>query len=78
MIIKSVTIDICQACLDGEGDECHTPGCALFLHAVDLPFTEGLYEVVAEFDDSEFIAAMAEPLTATVQLDPGRATDGRR
>ena len=30
--IKIVQIPLCNYCLDGEGDECHTPGCALFLH----------------------------------------------
>lgn len=24
---------ICSACLDGEGDECHTPGCAFWMQA---------------------------------------------
>lgn len=28
---------LCEACIDGEGEECHTPGCALWLHSVDLP-----------------------------------------
>jgi hypothetical protein len=35
--VQTVVVSICDACIDGEGQECHTPGCALFLHSVDLP-----------------------------------------
>ena len=52
MIIKRVVIDICEACLRGEGQECHTPGCAFFLHRVDLPIHEGIYTVVHQYDDT--------------------------
>ena len=32
---------ICDQCVRAEGDECHTPGCALFLHdAPDHPIHE--------------------------------------
>lgn len=37
--LHRVTLDICEACIDGVGDECHTAGCALFLHSVDIPIT---------------------------------------
>jgi len=53
MKIKYIAIRICDACLKGEGQECHTPGCALFLHKVDLPIDENLYLVLDERDDSE-------------------------
>jgi hypothetical protein len=34
---------ICQACLNGEGGECHSPGCLFFLcRAPDLPIGETL------------------------------------
>lgn len=33
MNIKRVIIDLCDGCLNGDGEECHTPGCALFLHS---------------------------------------------
>jgi len=43
---------VCEACLRGEGAECHTPGCALFLKA---PFTDGLrpelYEILNTLAD---------------------------
>lgn len=51
MKLRTIVITLCQACLDGEGEECHTPGCAMFLHRVDLPFAPESYEVLAEFDE---------------------------
>lgn len=51
MKLKTVKITICEACLRGEGDECHTPGCALYLHSVDLPIS--LYELISEFEVDE-------------------------
>ena len=46
--LKRVEMIICQACLDGVGQECHTPGCAMFLHRIDLPFPKDVYvEVTA-------------------------------
>jgi len=44
--VHRVAIQICQPCLDGEGHECHTPGCALWLHRVDLPIHEGVYTIL--------------------------------
>ena len=44
--VRRVIINLCQACIDGVGQECHTPGCALFLHSVDLPIGEELIEDV--------------------------------
>jgi hypothetical protein len=48
--IKKIAIQICEACLEGRGEECHTPGCALFLHTGDLPIDPGVYEVLEEFE----------------------------
>ncbi len=53
MKIKHIKIRICEACLDGIGQECHTPGCALFLHSVDLPIAPELYEVLDEYEFEE-------------------------
>lgn len=47
-VVRQVLIRICQPCLDGEGSECHTPGCALFLHKVDLPIIPELYHIVPD------------------------------
>jgi hypothetical protein len=46
MLLKKIEITICQACLDGVGSECHTPGCALWLHKVDLSIDPNLYRVI--------------------------------
>ncbi len=53
MKLKLVTMWICEACLNGEGKECHTPGCALWLHRVDLPVDRRLYKVVQETEEEE-------------------------
>ena len=29
--LETVTLTLCNACLDGKGGECHTPGCALWM-----------------------------------------------
>jgi hypothetical protein len=50
MKLKTIEIMICEACLDGIGEECHTPGCALWLHRVDLPIFPEVYTVKAEFE----------------------------
>lgn len=35
--VRPYELWLCDPCVDGKGSECHTPGCALFLHAVDIP-----------------------------------------
>lgn len=50
MKIKVVTMHICEACLDGVGQECHTPECVMWMHSVDLPFDPRTYEVQREYD----------------------------
>lgn len=52
--LKRVVITLCEECLKGVGDECHTPGCALFLHrAPDHEVTEELYEILDEIEYGE-------------------------
>jgi hypothetical protein len=52
--VKEYAIYLCQECIDGIGKECHTPGCALFLHTVDLPIhREGLTEIEPIWDDDK-------------------------
>ena len=53
MKIKRIIINICEACLKGEGQECHTPGCALYLHRVYLPIDKHLYEILSEKEIKE-------------------------
>jgi hypothetical protein len=36
--IQPILLDLCAACREGFGGECHTPGCSLWLNrAPDLP-----------------------------------------
>ena len=45
--VLTVKIRLCQLCLDGDGDACHTPGCALFLHSSPgFPIAPELFEIV--------------------------------
>ncbi len=38
--LHRVTLTLCSLCLLGEGGECHTPGCALWINrAPDIPLT---------------------------------------
>ena len=67
MLIKQIVIWICEACLKGEVQECHTPGCALFLHAVDLPIYEELYTVLEQ---------CAEATLAEIRRDPQLVQEG--
>ena len=57
MKLKQIKITICEACLNGEGQECHTPECAMFLHAVGLPIHPEMYEVLQEREAPEDYAA---------------------
>ena len=50
MKVKEIIIRICEGCLKAEGRMCDTPECALFLHRVDLPIHEEMYQVVGEFE----------------------------
>lgn len=51
MKLKKITIIICEACLNGEGEMCHTPSCALCRHKVDIPFLADTYEVQDEWEE---------------------------
>lgn len=36
--LATVTLQVCQLCLLGQGGECHTPGCAFWMSAApDVP-----------------------------------------
>ena len=54
MIIKRIIIALCEACLKGEGEECHTPQCALYMH--NSPGHEiwpEMYEILSQWNDEE-------------------------
>ncbi len=64
--LRRVTMTICDACIDGLGKECHTHGCALWLHRVDLPIHRELIEIDAvETRDVRIAALEAERDHAT-------------
>ena len=49
MKIKTIKIDLCELCLAGIGEECHTPDCAMFLrNSPGLPLHEEMYKVLGE------------------------------
>jgi hypothetical protein len=51
MPIRMIQLHMCDACIRGEGQECHTPGCALFLHnSPGFPIAPELYTVVEPND----------------------------
>lgn len=39
--VHLVQLWLCDSCLDGEGEECHTPGCSLWIHDVPKPAIRG-------------------------------------
>jgi hypothetical protein len=42
--LRTVTVTICERCIAGEGGECHTPGCLLYMNrAPDVPLQLSLY-----------------------------------
>jgi hypothetical protein len=44
---QTVQLRLCDACLAGLGEECHTPGCALYMHrSPGHPIMPELYEVL--------------------------------
>lgn len=52
--VHLVQLWLCEACLLGTGQECHTPGCALFLHnSPGFPIMRELYTLVAPPEPSE-------------------------
>lgn len=56
MKLKRIEITVCEACLEGKGGECHTPGCAYFLHAMDiLPIHPAMYETIKVYDAGHFV-----------------------
>ena len=57
--VLEIAIRVCRPCLDGAGGQCHTPGCALWLHDMDtLPIARELYEVVERDPATGDVVAM--------------------
>lgn len=34
--LHRLSLQVCDLCLDGEGGECHVPGCAFWMHAAPM------------------------------------------
>jgi hypothetical protein len=52
MKVHTVKTTICEACLRGEGDECHTPGCVLWLHnSPGHPLIPEFYEILSTWEE---------------------------
>jgi hypothetical protein len=62
---------ICEPCVRGEGRECHTPNCALWMH--DVP-PDGLNEVFGQ-DTSALAAVEALLETPAVRAAGGDDTE---
>ena len=66
--VRLVQLWLCDLCLDGEGDECHTPGCSLWIHDVPKPAIRNSQGVTILGNATEPIAAAATaqpaPITA--------------
>lgn len=61
MKLKRVIIVLCEACLNGEGEECHTPGCAMYIHdSPGFPIAPELYAVTDEWDSEDADAVLGE------------------
>jgi hypothetical protein len=45
--VRTVTLNLCEPCINGVGEECHTPACDLYLHAVDIPILAARDDVQA-------------------------------
>jgi hypothetical protein len=44
--VRLVQLLMCDPCIDGEGDECHTPGCALWIHDVPKPSLRAMVTII--------------------------------
>jgi hypothetical protein len=60
MNLLRATITICQGCVDGDGQQCRSPGCMLYGHMVDLPINVDEPVEIAEVPD---VSRAIEPLT---------------
>ena len=65
--VRRVILHICEPCIKAQGQECHTPGCIMFLHRVDIPFTEELMEDA----DAEIAAAKSAGRAEASAWRPG-------
>ena len=46
ILVKQYKVWLCEACIEGLGVMCHSPGCALIRHKVDIPIEREVLEEV--------------------------------
>lgn len=67
-IVHEVAIHLCEPCLNGEGGECHTPGCALCWHAVDSQRIHPmLYEIIERDAEGNFVRFSSPEDSVSIQ-----------
>jgi hypothetical protein len=75
--LQTVVLTLCDACLDGTGGECHTPGCALWIStAPDIPLRDRARhesEAAKVTVDHPALVLLADALRAT--SGPARPED---
>jgi hypothetical protein len=75
--VRLVQLLMCDPCIDGEGDECHTPGCALWIHDVPKPSLRAMVTIIdaakepqpapeLAMDDDDFF----DSVTAAIKPQP--------
>ncbi|MGB3443966.1 MAG: hypothetical protein WBA97_34960 [Actinophytocola sp.] len=64
--VHKITLNLCEPCINGVGEECHTPGCDLWLHAVDMPILAAQEQVQ---DEPSAVETVASHLAASAVAD---------
>lgn len=52
MKLYRCSITLCAGCISGEGQECHSPGCYLYHHRIDLPINVDEPIEIGEVEDT--------------------------
>jgi len=55
MKIYRVELLLCEACIKGEGEMCHTASCILCRHSVDLPIDLELTTIIETFEEVDLL-----------------------
>lgn len=84
--LVQIKLWVCRLCLESQGSECHTPGCAFWLHDVPKPDTaQALSTAVSDssecevcLDDTVDGQAMCVPCRAWKEHWDSLTPEGRR
>lgn len=74
--VRLVRLQLCDLCIDGQGEQCHTPGCALWLNRPpDHPIRESLSVVAADAvpasQAARSLAGIRSPVTGLIGMWDG-------